>query len=189
MNPSAPPFLSEELSAWNEAHDRVLHFLKTFALSDSAQVSRLTLQILDLARKRHRENPSVSPVTLVMEETRRITVDWFASNLALPEEPRSRLFASGYIALFLSHMPQKAPDAFLISRLPEDLRLEMKASLLVTGPDLQISSMTPRHLDYGPMHDFARETWHRWSSREILIALLFWTGIYFVFYWWLSDLL
>jgi len=61
--------------------------------------------------------------------------------------------------------------------------------LLVPGPDLKVSSMTPRHLDYGPMLHFARQTWHRWSSREILIAMLFWVGVYFVFYWWLSDLL
>jgi hypothetical protein len=65
----------------------------------------------------------------------------------------------------------------------------MRQTLLVTGPDLKVSSMTPRHLDYGPMLALAKQTWHRWNTKAAIIALLFWTGVYFVFYWWLSDLL
>ena len=59
----------------------------------------------------------------------------------------------------------------------------------MTGPDLNVSSMTPRHLDYGPMLDFARQTWHRWDAKEFFIALAFWAGVYTVFYWWLSEVL
>ena len=37
----------------------------------------------------------------------------------------------------------------------EELRQALHESLVVTGPDLNVSSMTPRHLDYGPMLDLA----------------------------------
>ena len=69
------------------------------------------------------------------------------------------------------------------------MRQALRETLLVTGPDLNVSSMTPRHLDYGPMLQFARQTWHLWNAKEFFIALVFWAGIYCVFYWWLSQTL
>lgn len=189
MNTDPLSLSSEASPAWNQAHDRLRHFFETFALGDNAQVSRLTLHVLDTTRELHRQNPSLHPTTLAMEQAQKLVGDWLATHLESQNRPSSHIFASGYMALFLSRMFQKAPTVFLTSELSENLRQEMRQTLLVTGPDLQISSMTPRHLDYGPMRDLARQTWHRWNSREILVALLFWAGIYFVLYWCLSDLL
>ncbi len=189
MNTSSIPLSTEESPAWNEAHDRLRHFFETFALADKAQVSRLTLKVLDRTRELHRDDPSRHPATLAMEQAQKLVGEWLATHLETQNKPLPYIFASGYMALFLSRIFQKAPTTFLTSHLPENLSQEMRQALLVIGPDLQISSMTPRHLDFGPMRDLARETWHRWNSREILIALLFWAGIYYVFYGWLSDLL
>lgn len=187
INPSAGSPTPYDQPAWNEAHDRLHRFLDAFALADHSQVSRLTLMIFSLAKKRHRENPSLHPTTLVMQQSQELLNEWLARDLHAHGKLPSQLFASGYIALFLSRMFEMAPDEFLVSPVSEKWRQSMHEVLLVTGPNLMISSMTPRHLDYGPMLKLARETWHRWSVREILVAVFFWTGIYFISYWWLTD--
>jgi hypothetical protein len=189
MNPSQDQETNREQAAWNEAHDRVRDFLNTFALGDHAQVARLSLNLLDQARELHRQDPSREPVELVMAQVQKLTQEWLAANLELPHQTLSRLLTSGYIALLLSRANREAPETFLISPLPANLKESIQRTLLVTGPDLKISSMTPRHLDYGPMLTIARKTWHRWNGREIGFALLFWTAAYFIFYWCLSQIL
>ncbi|HUB66490.1 MAG TPA: hypothetical protein VL981_03280 [Candidatus Methylacidiphilales bacterium] len=176
-------------AAWNQAHDRVRDFLNAFVPGDHAQVSRLTLQLLDQAREQHRRDPSVPPVSLAVAQAQKLVAEWLVSNLNLEDQPPSRLFASGYVAVLLSQAFRTAPETFLVSPLPANLKESMRETLLITGPDLKISSMTPRHIDYGPMLDLAQRTWHCWNAREITVALLFWSCVYFVFYWWLSGTL
>jgi hypothetical protein len=178
-----------ERAPWNQAHDRLRDFLNTFALDDHAQVSWLTLKLLDQARRQHRLDPSLDPVTLAMAQAQELAGEWLASNLELQNQPPSQFFASGYVAMLLSHAFRGAPETFLVAPLPGKLKESVRQTLLITGPSLKISSMTPRHIDYGPMLDLAKRTWHCWNAREITVALLFWTGVYFVFYWWLSGIL
>jgi hypothetical protein len=189
MNTSSDMTADDEQAAWNQSHDRLQDFLNAFALGDHAQVSRLTLKLLDQAREQHRQDPSLDPVSLAMAQAQKLTGEWFASNLEMRGQPPSELLASGCVALLLSRVFRTAPETFLTDRLPKNLKESMRQTLLITGPDLKISSMTPRDIDYGPMLDLARRTWHRWNSREVIIALLFWTVVYFVFYWWLSEAL
>jgi hypothetical protein len=189
MNTSSDNTIGDEQAAWNEAHDRLRDFLNAFALGDHAQVSRLTLKLLDQTRELHRQDPSLDPVSLALAQAQKRAEEWLAANLEMRDQPASQLFSSGCVALLLSQAFRAAPDMFLTSPLPKNLKETMHRTLLVTGPDLKISSMTSRHIDYGPMLGLARKTWQRWHSREIIIALLFWTGVYFVFYWWLSEAL
>jgi hypothetical protein len=189
MNTSSHKTVGDEQAAWNQAHDRLRDFINAFTLGDHAQVSRLILKLLDQARELHRRDTSLDPVSLTMTQAQKQAEEWFASNLEMQNQPPSRLFSSGCVALLLSRAFRAAPETFLTSPLPENLKETMHRTLLVTGPDLKISSMTPRHIDYGPMLGLAKRTWHRWNIREIAIALLFWTGVYFIFYWWLSETL
>jgi len=180
---------SDERAAWNQAYDRLRHFLESFALGDRTQIPRLALRILEESRELHRQDPARDPVALTMEQAQKRVGEWLAVNLDAQDRSPSQVFSSGYLALLFSQRLRAMPDVFLASPLPGNLGQEMRETLLVTGPDLNISSMTPRHLDYGPMLGLARTTWQRWNIRELLIAILFWTGVYFVFYWWLSELL
>lgn len=184
-----PPVTWNESEAWNEAHDRLLNFLHTFALSDHAYASELAVNLVHEARDLHRQDPSRDPITLTMEHAQKRLADWLATNLGEKDRSPSQILAIGTIALLLSRVYRTAPTSFLASPLPEELRQALRETLLVTGPDLNVSSMTPRHLDYGPMLQFARQTWHRWDVKELTIALVFWAGVYTVFYWWLSQLL
>ena len=189
MNNSSRNTVSYEQTTWNQAHDRLRDYLNSFALGDHAQVSRLTLKLLDEARDLHRQNPSLDPVGIAMAQAQKQTEEWIESNVELKNQAPAKILASGCVALLLSQAFRTSPETFLTAPLPVDLKESMRRTLLVTGPDLQISSMTPRELDYGPMLDLARTTWHRWSAQEILIAVLFWAGVYFISYWWLSQVL
>ena len=175
--------------SWNEAHDRLVAYLKTFELDDHVYVSRLALQFLQQARDVYKYDSSRDPTTLTLDLAQKNLVDWLAKNLESRSESKSHVLATGYIALLLSKLYRDAPDSFLAPTVPDDVRQSLRQTLIVTGPDLNISSMTPRHLDYGPMLQFARQTWHRFEPKELIIAILFWVGVYTVFYWWLSQVL
>ncbi len=190
MEPITPlPPAAREQEAWNEAYDRLVNFLNTFALGDHAYVSRLALDIISQARAEQEKDAPDNPTHRTLSRAQQQLADWLAANLDTQNQSPSHVLATGYIALLLSRLYRNAPDSFLATPLPEDVRQSLHQTLIVTGPDLNISSMTPRHLDYGPMLQFARQTWHRWDPKELPIAILFWIGVYTVFYWWLSQTL
>jgi hypothetical protein len=158
-------------------------------LGDHAYVSQLAVEIVHQARDLHLQDPRRIPSVITMELAQKRLVDWLATNLGDENKSPSHILATGYIALILSQTYRTAPTSFLANPLPEELRQALRETLLVTGPDLNVSSMTPRHLDFGPMLQFARQTWHRWNFQEVAVAILFWIGVYLVFYWWLSQTL
>jgi len=174
---------------WNQAYDRLLNFLNTFKLGDHAHVSELALTIIRQARELHHQDPAQNPTAVTLGLAQQNLTHWLATNLEQENKSPSHILPSGYIAVLLSRVHRTAPTAFLAGPLPEELRQALRETLIVTGPDLNVSSMTPRHLDFGPMLQFAKQTWHRWDAKELLIALLFWAGVYTVFYLWLSQLL
>jgi hypothetical protein len=147
----------------------------------------VTLEIVDHARKVFRTDKSRSPATVAMELAHQRLTKWLATNLLETDKPASEILADGSIALLLSRVFQTAPETFMAGPLPEELRHALRERLLVAGPDMDISRMTPRHLDYGPMLDIARQTWHRQDMRRIVVALIFWTAAYFGLYWWLAP--
>ena len=178
-----------ELTAWNEAHERLRRYLKTFALADRVLVERLALQLLDQARDLHRADPHQHPTTLTLRHAQAELARWLASSLTGEANPSPQALTSGTIALLLSRVPQEQPAAFLGAELTAETRDSLRRTLVLTGPDLTISSMTPRHLDYGPLLDLARQTWHRWDTRTLFTAILFWLGVYGICYWFLAEYL
>lgn len=180
-NPTGP--------AWNDAYDRLVMYLRTFDLGDHAYVSRIALSILQQAHEIYRTDGTREPTTLTLGIAQKNITDWLAANLPQQDTSPSFVLPSGYIAVLLSRAYRTSPDSFLATPLPEELRQALQETLIVTGPDLNVSSMTPRHLDYGPMLHFARQTWHRLDAKEFVIAVAFWAAVYTVFYWWLSQAL
>jgi hypothetical protein len=174
-------------NAWNDAYDRLVLYLRTLDLADHAYVSRLALDLLQQARDRHAAGDGRDPTTLTLALTHQRIVEWLTANLPQHDDAASEVLPSGYIAILLSRAYRDAPTSFLATPVPEELRQALHESLVVTGPDLNVSSMTPRHLDYGPMLHFARQTWHRVDPKEFIIAVGFWSAVYAFFYWLLSQ--
>jgi len=189
MKPPTRSAQTEERLAWNQAHDRTFHFLNAFAIEDRSHLFRMVLDLLKQAREKQRQNPEIDPTSLAIGLTRQEIASWLAANLGESEDSPSEVLRKGYVALLLSPMFRGDSSIFLRSQLPPDFQSSLRHALLVTGPDLDVSSMTPRPLDYGPMLGLARETWHRWDKKTVVTALLLWSGIYLVLYEWLSQFL
>jgi hypothetical protein len=152
-------------------------------------VERLTLQLLDEARGLQGADPAQNPTTITLRHAQAQLARWLAGTLTGEAKPSPQALTTGTIALLLSRLAQTQPDAFLSDTLPMEAREALRRTLVVTGPDLTFSSMTPRHLDYGPMLGLARQTWHRWDAKSFATALLFWLGVYGICYWCLSEYL
>jgi hypothetical protein len=177
------------LADWNQAHERLRRYLKTFALADRVLVERLALRLLDEARELHRANPGQHPTTITLRHAQAQLARWLATTLTGEPNPSPQALTSGTVALLLSRMAQEHPADFMGADLPAETRDSFRHALVVTGPDLTISSMTPRHLDYGPLLDLARHTWHRWDTRTFATAVLFWLGVYGICYWFFAEYL
>jgi len=175
--------------AWNDAYDRLAAYLRTYDLADHAHVARVALDLLQQAKDSHAKDSSQEPTALTLGLAQKKITEWLAFNLPQADLSRSNLLSAGCIAILLSGAYRTAPGSFLASPVPEEMRQALRESLISTGPDLNVSSMTPRHLDYGPMLQFARQTWHRIDIKELVIAVAFWAAVFAIFHWWLSQAL
>jgi hypothetical protein len=179
----------DDLQAWNEAYGRLVEYLDTFALGDRAQVTRLALTLLDEAKEAHQRDASQHPTTLTLSRAQAKITAWLRAALADRDQADSRVLSAGSIAVLISRVAQTRPGSFLATPLPDEVRQSLRQALVLTGPDMEFSSMTPRPLDYGPMLDLARQTWHRFDLKTFVSAVCFWIGVYFIVYWWLSEYL
>ena len=85
----------------------------------------------------------------------------------------------GLVALEVTDAAARFPGSVLFGELPEALKALLAGVSVRTGPDLAISSMTPREMDYEGS-EAAQETWHKFSWAPLVRAAGIWTAIFFV---------
>ena len=83
----------------------------------------------------------------------RLVTEWFAEVLQSPPTKADQMLSTrGRLALLLADMPGKWQDQFLRpGPWPEEFTTAMREAFLRAGPDFQLSKMTPRPLDLGPI--------------------------------------
>ena len=163
------------LDAWNAAYVRVEDYLRAHRIHNRLHQSRLILEILERASRRHAAQPGLDPTTLAAEETEAMMDLWFAEVLDVRGQPHDRIAIDGRVALLLSDGPQRWPYAFLDERnMPAEFAEAMRNSSIVAGPDMAISSMVPRPIDLGPFTEAAGETLERFEEWPILRTWLLW---------------
>lgn len=163
------------MEAWNAAYVRVEDYLRAHRIHNRLHQSRLILQILERAARRHETNPSAEPTTLAAEETEAMMDLWFADVLNERGQPHERIAVDGRVALLLCDGPEKWPYAFLDEKvIPADFEKAMRAGVIVAGPDMAVSSMVPRPIDLGLITEAAGETLEQFEKWPILRALLLW---------------
>ncbi len=163
------------LDAWNAAYVRVEDYLRAHRIHNRLHQSRLILEILERAARRHAEQPHLDPTTLAAEETEAMMDLWFAEVLDVRGQPHDRIAIDGRVALLVSDGPQRWPYAFLDERnMPPEFAESMRNSSIVAGPDLAVSSMVPRPIDLGPLTEAAGETLERFEEWPLLRAWLLW---------------
>jgi hypothetical protein len=163
------------LEAWNAAYVRVEDYLRAHRIHNRLHQSRLILRILELAARRHEENPGLDPTTLAAEEAERLMDAWFGEVLGEKDLPHDRIAVTGRVALLLTDGAEKNPYAFLDEeRIPPEFARALQQSSIEAGPDLAVSSMVPRPIDLGPITGVAGETIERFEKWPVLRTLALW---------------
>lgn len=174
------PAVAEPIGpAWDEAFLRVESYLRAHQIESRLVLNRLAVEIIRAARAAA-ETPAgagLDPVALAMGEAERRTAAWFARVLGDAADPDDeRLGTRGRIALVMADVPARWPQHFLAATPPPPELVEsMRAAYLEAGPELELTRMVPRPLDFGPIANVADEAWKTFARWPILRAILGWT--------------
>jgi hypothetical protein len=141
------------IEEWNAAYVKVESYFHALRIRNRVLLGQLVLQVLDRARQRAAKEPDRSATEIAAEEMDHLVVEWFAEVLErIPTGAEQLLSTRGRLALLLADMPGKWQDQFLHPPpWPREFVEAMRETYLRAGPDFQISKMSPRPLDLGPI--------------------------------------
>lgn len=141
------------LEEWNAAYLKVESYFHALRIRNKVLLGGLVQQVLDRARLRAANEPERTATELAAEELDHLVTEWFASVLErIPTGVEQLLSTRGRLALLLADMPGKWQEQFLRpGPWPDEFVNAMRETYLRAGPDFQVSQMTPRPLDLGPI--------------------------------------
>lgn len=165
-----------EAPEWDEAFLRVESYLRAHQIESRLVLNRLAHDVVTAAYSEYLRAGGGDPVALAMRMAERRTEAWFAMVLGDAVDPDDeRLGTRGRIALVMADVPARWPQCFLSEAPPPDeLVREMRAAYLEAGPEMEISRMVPRPLDFGPIANAADEAWRTFARWPVLRVLLGW---------------
>jgi hypothetical protein len=182
LNPQILPDRAGQLAGrpleeWNDAYAKVESYFNALRIRNRPLLGQMVLRVLDRAQKRAPLEPSRSATQLAAEEMDHIVTEWFAEVLQVPPTNADQMLSTrGRLALLLADMPGKWQDQFLRpGPWPGEFTEAMRETFLRAGPDFQLSKMTPRPLDLGPLTtlgNLGRLPYFRMISAWSLFALL-----------------
>jgi len=171
------------LEEWNAAYAKVENYFHALRIRNNALLGQLVLRVLDRAMRRAPAEPERSATQIAAEEMDHLVTEWFAEVLQTPPTRDGQTLSTrGRLALLLADMPGKWQEQFLRpGPWPEAFTTAMREAYLRAGPDFQLSKMTPRPLDLGPittLTNFGRLPFVRialaWSGFALLLIVVFW---------------
>jgi hypothetical protein len=169
---------------WDEAFLRVESYLRAHQIESRLVLNRLAVEIIRAARAAADtpEGAGLDAVALAMREAERRTAAWFARVLGDAADPEDeRLGTRGRIALVMADVPARWPQHFLAATPPPPELVEaMRAAYLEAGPELELTRMVPRPIDFGPIANVADEAWKtfaRWPVLRVVFLWLLFVGV------------
>ncbi|HEY3931560.1 MAG TPA: hypothetical protein VGM58_04240 [Verrucomicrobiae bacterium] len=165
------------LEEWNAAYAKVESYFHALRIRNKSLLGQLVLRVLERAQRRAPTEPHRSATQLAAEEMDHIVTEWFSEVLQSPPTKADQTLSTrGRLALLLADMPGKWQEQFLRpGPWPEEFTHAMREAFLRAGPDFQISKMTPRPLDLGPittLTNLGRLPYFRMALIWIVFALL-----------------
>jgi hypothetical protein len=165
------------LEEWNGAYAKVENYFHALRIRNKVLLGDLVLRVLERAQRRAPAEPDRSATQIAAEEMERIVTEWFSEVLqSPPTKADNSLSTRGRLALLLADMPGRWQEQFLRpGPWPEEFTSAMREAFLRAGPDFQISKMTPRPLDLGPITtitNLGRFPYFRMALIWVLFALM-----------------
>jgi hypothetical protein len=187
VNPAILPDASgllagRPLEEWNAAYAKVESYFHALRVRNKPLLGDLVLRVLERAQRRAPVEPGHSATQLAVEEMDRLVTEWFAEVLQSPPMKADQTLSTrGRLALLLADMPGRWQEQFLRpSPWPEEFVSAMRETFLRAGPDFQLSKMTPRPLDLGPittLGNLGRMPYFRmifvWTVFALLLVVIF----------------
>ena len=141
------------LEDWNAAYAKVESYFYALRIRNKVLLGRMVIHVLKRSMRRAPQEPQRPVTELAAEELDLVVTEWFAQVLQEPPEATDHLLTTrGRLALLIVDMPGKWQEQFLRpGPWPEAFVKAMREAYLRAGPDFQLSKMTPRPLDLGPI--------------------------------------
>jgi hypothetical protein len=154
------------LEEWNAAYAKVESYFNSLRVGNKVLLGQLVSLVIERAMRRAKTEAGRSASELAAEEMDHVVTEWFAEVLQEPPTNRDQMLSTrGRLALLLADMPGKWQDQFLRpGPWPEEFIKAMRDAYLRAGPDFQMSQMTPRPLDLGPIATINSITKVRYSK-------------------------
>jgi len=161
----------------------VENYFHALRIRNKPLLGQIVLRVLERAQRRAPAEPKRSATELAAEEMDHLVTVWFAEVLQTsPTGTDQMLSTRGRLALLLADMPGKWQDQFLRpGPWPSEFVAAMRESFFRAGPDFQLSQMTPRSLDLGPLTqltNLGRMPYVRmavvWLGYALLLIAVFW---------------
>lgn len=162
---------------WDEALERLSAYLGEIQIGGIEHRARVALRLLDQARA---SVGAAHPLEHTMQVAQTELMAWFSEALGDVDLPANRKMAWGLVAWQMADGPQRWPDAILQDRPSPEIRRALAGIVLRSSPDLTVSRMVSRDMDYGALETLAQETWHQFAWAPLLRAAALWTAIFFI---------
>ena len=171
------------LEEWNAAYIKVENYFHALRVRNKVLLGQLVLRVLDRAMHRAPAEPDRSATQIAAEEMDHLVTEWFGEVLQSPSTKDGQTLSTrGRLALLLADMPGKWQEQFLRpGPWPEEFTTAMREAFLRAGPDFQLSKMTPRSLDLGPiatLTNLGQLPYFRmilvWTLFAVLLIAVFW---------------
>jgi hypothetical protein len=159
------------LEEWNAAYTKVESYFHALRIRNKVLLGRLVIHVLKRAMHRAPQESHRPVAELAAEELDSVVTEWFAQ--VLQEQPSDHMLTTrGRLALLIADMPGKWQEQFLRpGPWPDEFVKAMRDAYLRAGPDFQLSMMTPRPLDLGPITTLTNLT--QLPFRKMVSAWLF----------------
>lgn len=141
------------LDEWNDAYGKVDNYFCALRVRNKLLRGALVSRVIERAIGDAPSHPGSTPSVLALNELESVVEEWFADVLDVPRDTNAPVLSDrGRLALLLADMPGKWQDEFLQPPpWPEKFQRAMRETFLRSHPRLQLSPMTPRPMDFGPM--------------------------------------
>jgi hypothetical protein len=165
------------LEEWNAAYAKVESYFHALRVRNKALLGQLVLRVIERALRRAPEEPDRSATQIAAEEMDHVVTEWFGEVLQSPmTKADNTLSTRGRLALLLADMPGKWQEQFLRpGPWPQEFTSAMRETFLRAGPNFQLSQMTSRPLDLGPittLTNLGKYPYVRMTLIWLLFALL-----------------
>lgn len=174
-------FHNRDRSQWNRAASQLRLYLRQLGIRDELSLAALETKILLRAMLQHDAEPNGStPLVLTLRCVQQLLSEWLGQALPESEQSHEQFFSEGITSLRLSRLMNEDRDGILSVAPSEVVKESLRRNTSQACPELSVSNMTARAVDYGPLVNVEPDQRGEWTP--IFLTLSFWATIYVIGY-------